>query len=190
MLTMRVLGLTLDETNHAPILLLQEETGQELLPIWIGPLEAMAISVVLGNVPVERPLTHDLCINVLSSLKVRLSGVELVDLRAGTYYADLVLLLENGETHRLDCRPSDAVALALRAQVPIRASKALLRHAADLQRSSAAPGGSTLAHVPIQKLVVALHADKGADISAGHSVEQDRFLELLRSLEPESKRKM
>ena len=190
MLTMRVLGLTLDETSHAPILLLQEEAGQELLPIWIGPLEAMAISVVLGNVPMERPLTHDLCINALHSLKVRLNGVELVDLREGTYYADLVLLLENGETRRLDCRPSDAVALALRAQAPIRASKALLRRAADVQRAVAEPGGYALAHMPIQKLVVALHTDKISDAPVGRSMEQDRFAELLRSLEPESKRKM
>ena len=190
MLTMRVLGLTLDETSHAPILLLQEETGQEILPIWIGPLEAMAISVVLGKVPVERPLTHDLCINMLRSLKVRLIGVELVELRDGAYYADLLLQQENGAIQRLDCRPSDAVALALRAQVPIRASKALLRRTADAQRSAAEPAGHTFVHVPIQKLVVALHMDKASDATAGHGVEQDRFLELLRSLEPESKRKM
>jgi bifunctional DNase/RNase len=188
---MRVLGLTRDEASHVPILLLQEEAGQELLPIWIGPLEAMAISVVLGNVPMERPLTHDLCISVLHSLKARLSVVELLDEREGTYYADLVLLRENGETHRLDCRPSDAVALALRAHVPIRASKTLLQRAAGLQRSGTAPGVSTpSAHVPVQKLVVKLHADKVANASAGQSVEQDRFSELLRSLEPESKRKM
>jgi bifunctional DNase/RNase len=185
---MRVLGLALDETSHAPILLLQEEAGQELLPIWIGPLEAMAISVVLGKVPMERPLTHDLCINVLHSLNVRLHGVELVDVREGTYYADLVLLRENGETHRLDCRPSDAVALALRARVPIRASKALLQRAADMQRAAEEPGKYT--HVPIQKLVVQLHADQGSLASAGQSAEQDRFAELLLSLEPESKRKM
>ena len=190
MLTMRVLGLTLDETSHAPILLLQEETGQELLPIWIGPLEAMAISVVLGNVLVERPLTHDLCLNVLHSLQVRLSGVELVDLREGTYYADLLLRLENGEMRRLDCRPSDAVALALRAHVPIRASQSVLRRAADLQRSAETPGGYTLAHVPLKKLVVELHDARGGNAGAEQNAEQDRFSELLRSLEPESKRKM
>ncbi|MDR2695763.1 MAG: bifunctional nuclease family protein [Deltaproteobacteria bacterium] len=186
---MRVLGLTLDETSHAPILLLQEEAGRELLPIWIGPLEAMAISVVLGKLPMERPLTHDLCLNVLHSLKARLSGVELVDVREGTYYAELVLLRENGETYRLDCRPSDAVALALRAPAPIRASKALLRRAADLQSASEASGA--YAPVSIHKLVVKLHADQeGGYASAGFSAEQDRFSELLRALEPESKRKM
>jgi len=187
---MRVLGLTLDETSHAPILLLQEEAGQELLPIWIGPLEAMAISVVLGNVPMERPLTHDLCINVLHSLKVRLSGVELVDLREGTYYADLVLLRNNGETHRLDCRPSDAVALALRARVPIRASKALLRQAAELHRFAEEPGRYAMTNTTVQKLVVQLHTDKSSHANAGQNTEQERLSELLRSLEPESKRKM
>jgi bifunctional DNase/RNase len=190
MLTMRVLGLTLDETSHAPILLLQEEAGQELLPIWIGPLEAMAISVALGKVPMERPLTHDLCISVLRSLKARLRSVELMDLREGTYYADLVLILENGETHRLDCRPSDAVALALRAHVPIRASRELLQRTADLQRSEDAPGGNPVANVPIQKLAVQLHVARNPGVSGGQSTEQDRFAELLRQLEPESKRKM
>ena len=190
MLTMRVLGLTLDETSHVPILLLQEEAGQELLPIWIGPLEAMAISVVLGSVPRERPLTHDLFINVLHGLKVRLSGVELVDLREGAYYAELVLLLENGATCRLDCRPSDAVALALRAEAPIRASKALLQRATTLQRSAEEFCGYTVAHVPVHKLVVQSHADTGLHTRAGQGAEQDRFAELLRSLEPESKRKM
>lgn len=191
MLTMRVLGLTLDETSHTPILILQEEAGQELLPIWIGPLEAMAISVALGNVPTERPLTHDLCINMLHSLKARLHGVELVDLREGAYYANLVLLLENGLTYRIDCRPSDAVALALRAQVPIRASQALLRQAADTRSAAAAePGGYMLAQVPLQKMVVQLHAGKDARADAGRHVEQERFSELLRTLEPESKRKM
>jgi bifunctional DNase/RNase len=190
MLTMRVLGLTLDETSHAPILLLQEEAGQELLPIWIGPLEAMAISVALGNVPTERPLTHDLCINILHSLKARLSGVELVDLREGAYYANLVLLLENDVTYRIDCRPSDAVALALRAQAPIRASQALLRRAAEVRGAATEPSGYMLAHVPLQKMVVQLHADKNVRPDAGQRPDQERFSELLRTLEPESKRKM
>ena len=190
MLTMRVLGLTLDETSHAPILLLQEEAGRELLPIWIGPLEAMAISVVLGKMAMERPLTHDLCINVLHSLKARLSGVELVDVRDGTYYADLLLLRENGETYRLDCRPSDAVALALRAQAPIRAKKTLLRRAAALQAPAEATCGSAFVPAPADQPTLQSHADKDVSGHAGQGLEQDRLVELLRSLEPESKRKM
>lgn len=118
LVTMRVLGLTLDDASHAPILILQEEAEKELLPIWIGAMEAMAISLALGKVPVERPLTHDMLLLLLHALDARLSSVELVDLREGTYYAELVLNLKDGETRRLDCRPSDAVALALRAGAP------------------------------------------------------------------------
>jgi bifunctional DNase/RNase len=146
--------------------------------------------VALGKAPMDRPLTHDLCISLLCSLKGRLKSVELMDLRDGTYYADLVLSLENGETHRLDCRPSDAVALALRAHVPIRASRALLQRTAELQRSADAPGGNPVANVPIQKLAVELHVARNPGASSGQGKEQDRFAELLRQLEPESKRKM
>jgi bifunctional DNase/RNase len=187
---MRVLGLTLDETSHAPILLLQEEAGQELLPIWIGPLEAISIAMVLGNMPLpkERPQTHDLFINLLHGLKARLGGVELLDLREGAYYADLLLLLESGATYRLDCRPSDAVALALRVQAPIRASKALLRRAGALQRSTEEACG--YAHAPIHKMSMQVHTDKVFHACAGQGAGQDRLAELLRFLEPESKRKM
>jgi bifunctional DNase/RNase len=193
-LTMRVLGLTLDETSHAPILLLQDEAGQELLPIWIGPLEAMAIAMVLGNMtlPAERPQTHDLFINLLHALKARLGGVELLDLREGAYYADLVLLLENGATYRLDCRPSDAVALALRAEAPIRARKELLRRAGAVRRSVEVEEacGFAFAHAPIHKMSVQAQADKGFHACAGQGAAPDRLAELLRALEPESKRKM
>ncbi|MDR0466808.1 MAG: bifunctional nuclease family protein [Deltaproteobacteria bacterium] len=187
---MRVLGLTLDETSYAPILLLQEEAGQELLPIWIGPLEAVAISMALGNVPMERPSTHDLLVNVLHGLKARLSAVELTDLREGAYYADLVLLQENGATFRLDCRPSDAVALALRVHAPIRAGRALVRQATATRRTAEENQGYTLAQVPIHKLIVQVHAGKTVQENAGQDADHDRLAELLRALEPESKRKM
>ena len=180
MLTMRVLGLTLDDASHAPILLLQEETGQELLPIWIGAMEAMAISLALGKVPVDRPLTHDLLLLLLHSLDARLSGVELVALRDGAYYADLVLLLQNGETRRIDCRPSDAVALALRAQAPIRVSKDILYTAAGRRVSDDLNFTDTLLQTP----------DEDPADSARRAEEEQRLAELLHSLEPESRRKM
>jgi bifunctional DNase/RNase len=186
---MRVLGLTLDESSFAPVLLLQEEAGQELLPIRIGPLEAMSIAVVLGKAPLERPLTHDLFVSALHSLKARLSGVELVDLREGAYYAELVLLLENGATHRLDCRPSDAVALALRTDAPIRVKKALLQQAAALPPSAGEACGYSFAPVSALKTDMQAQAGKGL-AQAGQDAAQDRFADLLNALEPESKRKM
>jgi bifunctional DNase/RNase len=180
MLTMRVLGLTLDDASHAPILLLQEETGRELLPIWIGAMEAMSISLALGKVPVDRPLTHDLLLLLLRSLDARLSGVELVALREGTYYADLILQLENGETRRLDCRPSDAVALALRAQAPIRVSEEILHAAAGRRVSDDGSFTEALLQTPVEN-------DAG---DARRAEEERRLAELLRALEPESRRKM
>jgi bifunctional DNase/RNase len=168
MLNMKVLGLTLDEANHAPVLILQGEAEEEFLPICIGAMEAMAISLALGRIPVERPLTHDLLLALLHSLEVRLSGVELVALRKGTYYADLVLSLKGGEIRRIDCRPSDAVALALRADVPIRANRELLFRGESERRS----GAEEAAETPEE------------------NGEERRLSRLLLSLEPESKRRM
>ncbi len=170
---MKVLGLTLDDTSHAPILLLQEEAGKELLPIWIGAMEAMAISLALGKVPVDRPLTHDLIVMILRNLSIRIHGVELTDLREGTYYADLVLGLQNGQSCRIGCRPSDAVALALRVDAPIRASRHVLQLAAAGRAGEGATPGEP---------------QQAAQRAGG--TEQERLFDLLRSLEPESKRKM
>lgn len=134
MIEMKVVGLSLDDATKAPILVLRREAGEELLPIWIGAMEAMAISIALNSVDVPRPLTHDLLLNTLRSLDVHLVAVDVVDLRDGTYFAELDIL-HNGTRTRVDCRPSDAIALALRADVPIFVSEDVLRRAgADRMR--------------------------------------------------------
>ncbi|MBZ2172512.1 bifunctional nuclease family protein [Nitratidesulfovibrio sp. SRB-5] len=130
MIEMKVVGLSLDDATKAPILVLRREAGEELLPIWIGAMEAMAISIALNSVDVPRPLTHDLLLNTLRSLGAQLVAVDVVDLRDGTYFAELDILL-NGSRTRVDCRPSDAIALALRADVPIFVSEDVLRRAAE-----------------------------------------------------------
>lgn len=130
MIEMKVVGLSLDDATKAPILVLRREAGEELLPIWIGAMEAMAISIALNSVDVPRPLTHDLLLNTLRSLGAQLVAVDVVDLRDGTYFAELDILL-NGSRIRVDCRPSDAIALALRADVPIFVSEDVLRRAAE-----------------------------------------------------------
>lgn len=130
MIEMKVVGLSLDDATKAPILVLRREAGEELLPIWIGAMEAMAISIALNSVDVPRPLTHDLLLNTLRSLGAQLVAVDVVDLRDGTYFAELDVLL-NGSRTRVDCRPSDAIALALRADVPIFVSEDVLRRAAE-----------------------------------------------------------
>ncbi len=127
---MKVVGLSLDDATKAPILVLRREAGEELLPIWIGAMEAMAISIALNSVDVPRPLTHDLLLNTLRSLGAQLVAVDVVDLRDGTYFAELDIL-QGGTRTRVDCRPSDAIALALRADVPIFVSEDVLRRAAE-----------------------------------------------------------
>ncbi len=130
MVEMKVVGLSLDDATKAPILVLRREAGEELLPIWIGAMEAMAISIALNSVDVPRPLTHDLLLNTLRSLGAQLVAVDVVDLRDGTYFAELDIL-HGGSRTRVDCRPSDAIALALRADVPIFVSEDVLRRAAE-----------------------------------------------------------
>ena len=128
MITMKILGVTLDGATNTPILVLQEENGDEVLPIWIGASEAMSISMALNNINLERPLSHSLLLNALQALDARLTGVSITDLREGTFYALLEILI--GERLvQVDCRPSDGVALALRAGVPILVSEDVLAKA-------------------------------------------------------------
>ncbi|NQS76499.1 MAG: bifunctional nuclease family protein [Peptococcaceae bacterium] len=101
-----------------PVILLIDEKELKALPIWIGPFEAHAIGVALQGIHLERPLTHDLLNNVLSMLESRLSMVVINDVTEGTYFAKLHLWRHDQELI-VDCRPSDAIALALRTKTPI-----------------------------------------------------------------------
>ena len=118
MVEVEVFGLALDESSQVPLLILKDQQEQHVLPIWIGVMEAVAISMTLNDVDMPRPMTHDLFLNALGELGGKLQRVEVINLHEGTFYAELVVL--SGETlRRMDSRPSDAVALALRARCPI-----------------------------------------------------------------------
>ena len=105
-------------TNQQRIVVLREINAERYLPIWIGPYEAEAITIALQEIEVARPQTHDLLKNVLNSLNARLLRVEVVALRDDVFYGNLVVE-HNGEVLNIDSRPSDALALAVRAHVPI-----------------------------------------------------------------------
>ncbi len=126
LVSMVVAGLALDEHNQTPLLILKDKQEKHVLPIWVGGLEAVAISMPLNDVVMPRPMTHDLLLNVLRQVQFGLQRVEITELKDSTYYARLVLLQEGGEVY-IDSRPSDAVALALRAGVPILANEEMLR---------------------------------------------------------------
>jgi hypothetical protein len=118
MISVNVFGLALDSSTQVPLLILKDKQEQYVLPIWIGVMEAVAISIALNEIKMPRPMTHDLYINTICSLGLRLVRVEIVELREGTFYAELVLR-RNKQYRRIDARPSDAVALALRSGGPI-----------------------------------------------------------------------
>jgi len=129
---MKIFGLAVDEKAQSPVLILKDEARDLALPIWVGPVEAMAISLAINAVETPRPMTHDLVTRVAESLSATLTAVEIVALREGTFYAELVLLrqAEGKDTlTRIDCRPSDAVAIAARAGVRILVAESVLAEA-------------------------------------------------------------
>jgi hypothetical protein len=117
MLNVVVKGLAYDETG-SPIILLTDDNGERVLPIWVGMLEAHSIASALGAYDVSRPLTHDLMLNLCNSMGISISKVVISDLKDNTFFAELHLLKES-EKLLLDARPSDAIALAVRTGVPI-----------------------------------------------------------------------
>lgn len=105
-------------TNQQRIVVLRELNTERYLPIWIGPYEAEAITIALQEIEVARPQTHDLLKNILTNLDAQLVRVEVLSLREDVLYGNLVIEA-NGQTVNIDSRPSDALALAVRAHVPI-----------------------------------------------------------------------
>jgi len=115
---MTIKGLMVDPVTNVPIILLRDAAGQKVLPIWVGIFEANAIALQIENVTPPRPMTHDLLRNVITDLKASVQKIVVCDLKDNTFYA-LIYLDVNGSSVAVDARPSDAIALALRARCPI-----------------------------------------------------------------------
>jgi bifunctional DNase/RNase len=115
---MTIKGLMIDPITNMPIVILRDKEGQRVLPIWVGAFEANAIALQIENVTTPRPMTHDLLRNVIHDLKADIQKIVVSDLKENTFYA-LIYLVVNGEPVAVDARPSDAIALALRASAPI-----------------------------------------------------------------------
>jgi hypothetical protein len=112
-----IAGITMDSESNTPIVILKTEDDRTL-PIWIGLLEATAIATELRDIRFDRPMTHDLLKNFADMLDVAFTHVEIHDLRNNTYFARIHFKFM-GQHLSLDARPSDAMALALRARIPI-----------------------------------------------------------------------
>ena len=115
---MTIKGLMVDPVTNMPIVILRDKDGQKVLPIWVGIFEANAIALQIENIATPRPMTHDLLRNVIQDLKASVQKIVVCDLQENTFYA-LIYLSLNGGTVAIDARPSDAIALALRARAPI-----------------------------------------------------------------------
>jgi len=114
-------------SNHRVVVLKDENTGR-YLPIWIGPFEADAITIGMQSVEMSRPLTHDLLKSLIDGVEASVSHILVNDLREDTFYAQIVIEL-NGRCIEVDSRPSDAIALAVRAKAPIYVAESVMERA-------------------------------------------------------------
>lgn len=169
-LEMFVSGLVLDPATQAPIVVLKDESGDLVLPIWIGVAEATSIASAIKQVAMARPLTHDLMFTALADFGASIERVIITELKESTYFADLFISM--GErVSTLDSRPSDAIALALRASAPIFVTKQVLIAAkvigTDNDDNSNEPSETT-------KMVKNLS-----------NIDKDKWAEILSKLDPE-----
>ncbi len=122
---MAVAHVGLDRATNTPVVILKEAAGERTLQIWIGAPEANAIALELRHEKPERPMTHDLLAQILSGLGATLERASIVGLKANTYIAEL--LVRRADRHfEVDARPSDSIALALRAEAPIFVAEELM----------------------------------------------------------------
>jgi bifunctional DNase/RNase len=125
LIEVQIRGLMLDPVTNMPIVVLKDIASDLVLPIWVGVFEANAIALELEKTAMPRPMTHDLLRNVARSLGASVTRVVVSDLKEDTFFAT-VWMEQDGEAIAVDARPSDAIALALRADCPIYVSKRVL----------------------------------------------------------------
>ena len=123
---MKVMGIALDTRTGSPIVVLHDLDNRKALPIWIGSAEASAIIRKIENIKVARPMTHDLIIDVVKKSGCEITKIEINDVEKDTYFANIVMTNKDGEEVLIDARPSDAIAVAMRVDVPIFVGPAVL----------------------------------------------------------------
>jgi bifunctional DNase/RNase len=131
---MNIKGLMIDPITNMPIIILRDQEGQRILPIWVGVFEANAIALQIENVQTPRPMTHDLLKNIIDDLSAQVERIVVTELKENTFYA-LIHLRKNGHSIEVDARPSDAIALALRTRSPIFVEEAVIQNARSVESS-------------------------------------------------------
>ncbi len=120
-----IAGLTMDPASNTPIIILKAEDDNRAIPIWIGLLEATSIASAIQKIKFDRPMTHDLFKNFSELLNIRISKVEVCDLKDNTFYAKIHFRSEKN-SFSMDARPSDAIAMAIRFEAPIYVDDAVI----------------------------------------------------------------
>jgi len=131
---MKIAGITVDPFTNTPIVLLKDLEEKDVLPIWIGLLEASSIATAMENIQTPRPMTHDLLKNILDQLSIKVIKIEVNDLKDNTYYA-LIHLDVNNKRLTIDARPSDALAIALRTGASIFVEESVIQRSAKVDLS-------------------------------------------------------
>jgi bifunctional DNase/RNase len=131
---MTIKGLMIDPITNMPIIILRDQDGQRVLPIWVGVFEANAIALQIENVQTPRPMTHDLLKNVIDDLRASVDRIVVCELKENTFYARIHMSV-NGRELEIDARPSDAIALALRTQSPIFVEESVIQSARSAESS-------------------------------------------------------
>ena len=126
---MNIYGVSFDLVGKQPIVLLKTADGNKFLPIWIGHAEAAAILMKLQDQSAPRPMTHDLMTDILEQLDAQLVKITVTELRENTFYAQITVV-RDGQEIEVDSRPSDAIALAIRAAAPIYAAERVIEESA------------------------------------------------------------
>ena len=179
-------GLVMDPATQAPIVVLKDETGSVTLPIWIGITEATSIASAIKQLAMARPLTHDLFYDLLQQLGITVQRIVITELRESTYFAELVLG-QGDKVILLDSRPSDAIAMALRASAPIYVTQQVLDQA---KVAFASQGQVPAAQSPSAEGQGASHeeGDEGQEEEASQdfrAVDKDKWEEILQDLDPD-----
>jgi len=159
---MKVAGIALDPTNNAPIVVLKDVEGKYVLPIWIGIMEASAIAAALEGIHYSRPMTHDLFKSMLDTLGATIEKIEVVDIKDNVFYSLINVDIE-GTQYKIDARPSDAIAIALRTQSRI--------FVAD--------------HVIKDAIRVDTNKDSAGKVIVGFEHDKDKLKEILEKMSPE-----
>jgi bifunctional DNase/RNase len=158
LIEMKVSGLTIDPITNTPIVILKDLEEKKAIPIWIGLFEASAIATEMEKISFSRPMTHDLMSDILKILDVKITSVEICDLRNNTFFAS-IHLIRNGQRFVVDARPSDGIALALRANAQIFVDDKVLEKSRTI--------------------------DFGAKAADLDKLKEDKLMELLENLSPE-----